>query len=283
MDQLSPTLNYKQLLLDSETVAEFLKLFFEYKKNQDKSLSLRNLSKIIDFKSPSLLSEVLSDKKKVSRNLLTCLLEYKEFSHSEYRYINNLFNIENEKNADLAKHENIIIRKYWSTQKDIPNSISSISLIIASTLEYYKGGLSKIELINKCGFFITSHEISASLNELLDKGLIELKSSRYQLIHDESLKISCSGTDIIKVQMIIERIANFQNKDNGFSCMSFFVDKNDFKEIQKVHLTCLEKIALISVNSLHKNELDSNKKLCMFYSTLLTLEPEENWLNGRSD
>ncbi len=285
METLFPTHSHKNLLQDSSTLSEFLVLYFNYIKNNNPKLSLRELAKKLGYKNPSFISDVLNNKKKANKKLLSSVLNHIDFDHSETRYLNNLFKIEIKENVLSAKNEITVIRKYWSVCTRIPDSISSISIIISTILGHYKGGLTKAEVFEKYGFFITKDEISNSLDELEEKGFTKKNKGRYQVDDEQTIYVKCSGLDLLESQRIVERVTLFPNNlgTKAVSSTSFFIGKEDYQKIKKEYSKTLDKIFLLADKAFKNNGFNSDQKLCLFYSALMTLEPDDSWLDSSSD
>lgn len=272
--------NYQSLLKESKDASDFITKLFEAERLQGQNLSVRSFSRSLNFSNPSLVNDVITKKKKPSFKLVHSIIEDRGLSHSEEKYLINLFECEKLiKSSDLVELENETISKYWDsvleTEKD--GDISARDLILSTVIGHQRVGLSEEEVYSRIIFFMSRLEVSTSLKLLIKKRLIKKVGSLYCIDNSNLARVKLKTHHFIDHYQMLIKVANLRNKKQQLSSFSFYTDQDTYNEIKKINLDALEKVALLAQKSNSLKDQIKTTKLCSHSLSFMSLDLSDDW------
>ena len=243
---VEPSQNFKPELFDFLSYREYLKVYYDWRKSNQKWFSYRYVAKEIGI-DHAVLIKVLKKERHLTEKHVDAVEKLCGFSVEESEFFRYIFVFEKSKNQDQIK---VILEKILGYKE---RKIYSIELdkfefytkwyysAIRSLIDFFPFNGSYKELSQKLSPSISASEAREAVELLLKLNLIFKDDKGFLRITSQSISANAKWGDIAirKFQADTMRLANeaidrYEKKDRDISTMTLSLNKERFAELQEL-------------------------------------------------
>ncbi len=235
------------------TAGDYFKIYYEFKRYENKKYSIRKLSSFLGYKTPSFVSDVLRGKRKFNFELYKRILANEKFSAMEEQFLLNLLLAEgkgvNEKETYLKS--NRFILEFWQDQFVENSGLSTVDKIIIEFIRGYQE-VTWAQVRQVFSHFFSDSVVYERLRFLnRDIGVIERSGDFLSINNDKNRKLSklSGGAYLDLLPFLKNNMQLPKGKDNRFSIFNSFLSDEEFEEAIGILHSAIEKLILLSEKS----------------------------------
>ena len=241
------------LLFNAKSGSEALLSLYKVAKNQDRNVTLAAICSFAAIPSTGFLSDVLTDKRRLSAKYQAKVLRYFSLSPQQTQVAATLLELDRTR-ADahrlklqkrLTSQKKRLTEKNLHYRKDMPHLFQALDIFCAFGL--FKNNPTKRDLL---GIYKNARDLDRSLDILTELGLIKLEVDRYRINNSDQIifnDASNSHIDYVRHALndALKKIDDYypQRRISHFESSSISVDKARFetfiKEFKDYWRTCV--------------------------------------------
>lgn len=260
----------KVILSHSQSFSLFLKAYCKIKTENSRYFSLRQLSQKMGYKTPSLLSDILNQKRSPSLDILQRFSDVQSLEALEMQFLKNLMIIETSSLSEAkarAQKENDLICQLWqdsSFKSPESHQFSSLDVIIMGKIDDNQG-ITIEELVENYSELIPYSTLVERLELMLKRGDIVEDENR-KLLRGNKINFSLAGSQSFpELRDLIERAADQKESTRQQDILTLNLSQKKFMQAKEILRHACQNIYMLALEE-HENPNSEPSEIYTLYS-----------------